>query len=296
MGQDLAATSELARDRYLVASDILGFDLGRICFEGPEEELRQTRVTQPALYVHSCILTELLAENGIQPSAGAGHSLGEYSALTAAGAFSFVEGLRLVKARAEAMQRAGEVNPGTMAAIVGLDDDMIAKLCRAASDTGTVVPANYNSPGQVVISGDIAAVRKAIELAGSMGAKLAKELNVSGAFHSPLMKPAAEALAVAVEKATINLPNFPVISNVTARPHADVEYLKHSLAAQLLSPVRWTESIVELNSVGDIRWFEIGSGNVLSGLLKRIIRGAIARPVGKFEDIEKISDDAGGLA
>jgi [acyl-carrier-protein] S-malonyltransferase len=292
MGKDLAGRYELARQRYAEAREILGFDLGAICFEGPEDELRQTRVTQPALYVHSCILTDLLKESGVHASAAAGHSVGEYAALYCGGVFSFHEGLRLVKARAESMQYAGEVNPGTMAAIVGLADEDIREVCSAASREGVVVPANYNSPGQLVISGSVPAVRKAIEIARTRGAKLAKELSVSGAFHSPLMKPAADALARALTSAHLSKPVLPVIANVTAKPHETAETVRRLLAEQLLSPVRWTESLLEMAQIENIRWLEVGSGSVLAGLLKRTIKGATATTIGSAKDL----DDATQLA
>lgn len=291
MGKDLADAFPAAASRYLEASKILGFDLGRICFNGPDDELRQTRVTQPALYVHSCILADLLSENGIMPSAAAGHSLGEYSALYAAGAFTFADGLRLVKARAEAMQQAGQMNPGTMAAIVGMEDDAVCELCRELGAAGIVVPANFNSPGQLVISGDVAAVKKAVEMAKPRGAKLARELPVSGAFHSPLMKPAAESLAVALTKAPISSPRIPVVSNVTAKSHTDEDGVRKLLADQLLSPVRWTQSVIELSQTPDARWFEVGSGNVLSGLLKRIVSGVSATIIGSVADLKKLSEE-----
>jgi [acyl-carrier-protein] S-malonyltransferase len=292
MGKDLAAESGLARGMYDKAADVLGFNLAAVCFEGPEDALKQTRVTQPALYVHSCILTDLLAERGITPSAAAGHSLGEYSALYAAKAFSFAEGLDLVRERAEAMQRAGTTNPGTMAAIVGLSEDEVRDICYELESTGIVVPANYNSPGQVVISGEINAVRKAVEMAKAQGAKLARELPVSGAFHSPLMKPAAEALTEALASATLSDPSITVISNVTAKPHTDQSTLRSLLVHQLLSPVRWTESVMELANLGDVRWLEVGSGSVLSGLLKRTLKGASATTIGTAEDLQKLDQTA----
>lgn len=289
MGKDLAQNFELARRRYAEAADVLGFDLAEICFEGPEIELRQTRVTQPALYVHSCIVAELMAERGIVPDAAAGHSLGEYSALCAAGVFSFADGLRLVKARADAMQFAGETQHGTMAAIVGMDDDAVRALCQEVSAVGVVVPANYNSPGQLVISGSVEAVRKAVEIAKPKGAKLAKELPVSGAFHSPLMQPAADSLKKALASAQFNAPRIPVISNVTAKPHNNVDSIRNLLADQLLSPVRWTETLLELAALGTEAWYEVGSGSVLSGLLKRTVNGAAAATIGTVSDLEKLT-------
>jgi len=293
MGKDLAGRYESARRRYAEAREILGFDLAANCFEGPEDELRQTRVTQPALYVHSCILTDLLKESGVYARAAAGHSVGEYAALYCGGVFSFAEGLRLVKARAEAMQVAGEVNPGTMAAIVGLTDEDAREVCSAASPEGVVVPANYNSPGQLVISGSIPAVRKAIEIAKARGAKLAKELSVSGAFHSPLMKPAADALTRALSNAHLSQPVLPVIANVTAKPHETAETVRRLLAEQLLSPVRWTESLLEMAQIENACWYEVGSGNVLAGLLKRTIKGAAATTIGSASDLDAATQSVG---
>jgi [acyl-carrier-protein] S-malonyltransferase len=292
MGQDLAEAFPSAKRRYQEANDILGFDLARVCFAGPEDELRQTRTTQPALYVHSCILTELMAEQGVLPTAAAGHSLGEYSALFAAKAFSFGDGLRLVRVRAQAMQRAGELNPGTMAAIVGLDDDALEALCREAGVEGIVVPANFNSPGQTVISGAVPAVRKAVELARGKGAKLAKELVVSGAFHSPLMEPAAERLRDALKAVALAETQIPVVSNVTAKPHSNIETMRDLLARQLLSPVKWAQSLAELASRGEALWYEVGSGNVLAGLLKRCIKGGAALAVSSVSDLQNIEAGA----
>ena len=288
MGRDLAEQFSRVRERYEQANDILGLDLAAICFLGPEDVLRQTRATQPALYVHSCVVTELLAERGLTPSASAGHSVGEYAALFAANAFSFEDGLKLVKTRAQAMQHAGEVNPGTMAAIVGLNDEIVRDICREASVEGNVVPANYNSPGQLVVSGAVNAVRKAIELAKPRGAKIAKELSVSGAFHSPLMKPAADSLRKALQTISLNDPSFPVISNVTATAHSDADSIRRLLSEQLLAPVRWTECLTQLSSTDNARWFEVGPGNVLSGLLKRTIKGASAKTVSSVTDLEAV--------
>lgn len=296
MGKDLAHAFELASRRYAEASEILGLDLARVSFEGPEDELRQTRVTQPALYVHSCVLAELLAAEGVSCSAAAGHSLGEYSALFAARAFSFADGLRLVKARADAMQHAGKVNAGTMAAVVGLGDDVVCALCQEAAEYGTVVPANYNSPGQLVISGAVPAVHKVMETARAKGAKLVRELPVSGAFHSPLMRLAADDLRRALDAVAIRDPDLPVVSNVSGKAHTNADSVRELLAAQLLSPVRWTESVIELSIYGDVRWFEVGNGNVLAGLLKRTVKGAVCVTVGTVEDLRKVAETVPGLA
>jgi len=287
MGKDLAEASAHARDRFAKANDVLGFDLAAICFDGPEEELRQTRATQPALYVHSCILADLLAERDVKPVAAAGHSLGEYSALYAAGAFSFEDGLRLVQVRASAMQQAGKTHPGTMAAVIGLDESDVQKLCQSVREHGVAVPANFNSPGQVVVSGSVPAIEKIVETAKSAGARMAKPLNVSGAFHSPLMQPAAEELHQALQTTQIAEPRVPVVSNVTARPHGSPEEIRKLLAGQLLSPVRWAESMQYLAAnVPSATWLEIGSGSVLAGLLKRAVKGQTATPIGTHQAIE----------
>lgn len=288
MGKDLYDRFPRVRERFAIASEILEFDLAKVCFEGPIEDLTQTRVTQPALYVHSCILTELLSDHGFRASSAAGHSLGEYSALQAADAFSFEDGLKLVKVRANAMQHAGEVNPGTMAAVIGLDDDGVNKMCEAVSAEGVAVPANFNSPGQVVVSGDKAAIAKIVAEAKSFGARMAKPLPVSGAFHSPLMQPAADQLAEALKLAEIRSPKFTVISNVTAKPHGEPESIRDLLAKQLLSPVRWTDCLGALQDT-NANWYEVGSGSVLSGLLKRTIKDASAAPISDADSLDKVA-------
>ncbi|MCC6475438.1 ACP S-malonyltransferase [bacterium] len=289
MARDLHEMSALARTRFAQANEILGFNLAEVCFDGPEDELRQTRVTQPALFVHSVIVAELLAERGIKPSCAAGHSLGEYSALACADAFSFETGLALVRVRAEAMQRAGQQNPGTMAAVVGLADEKLEQVCSDASSAGVVVPANFNSSGQIVISGDVPAVERAMELAKSAGAKLVKKLVVSGAFHSPLMKLAADELGAALESADIRTPRVPVISNVTGKAHTTPDSIREMLAAQLLSPVRWTACQSALAEMNPDSWLEVGTGSVLAGLLKRSVSGASATPVGTATEIESLT-------
>lgn len=286
MARDLYERFDHVKRRFAQANDILGFDLAQICFEGPEDGLRQTRVTQPALYVHAVVVTELLAEHGIVPALAAGHSLGEYSALAAAGAFNFETGLELVKVRAASMQRAGEERPGTMAAIVGLDDARVAEICAGLSSVGVVVPANYNSPGQLVISGEVPAVEKAMELCKAAGAKLVRKLVVSGAFHSPLMASAADNLSSALTKADIVAPRVAVWSNVTAMPHEDAASIRSRLFEQLLSPVRWTETLQAMAASSPTRWFELGPGNVLSGLLKRTVNGATGQSVGTLTELE----------
>lgn len=288
MAKDLYDKFDHAKRRFAEAESILEFDLAKVCFAGPEEELRQTRVTQPALFTHSVIVGELLAQQGVYPHSAAGHSLGEYSALACAGAFTFETGLALVKVRAEAMQAAGIERPGTMAAIVGLSNEKVEEICSELSPIGIVVPANYNSPGQLVISGEVAAVEKAMEQCKTAGAKLVRKLVVSGAFHSPLMSSASERLSSALAEADIRQPRVPVLANVHGKPHGDSASIRKSLSDQLLSPVRWTDCLHSQNELSPTRWLEIGPGNVLAGLLKRTISGASANTVGTAAETEAI--------
>jgi [acyl-carrier-protein] S-malonyltransferase len=288
MGKDLAEAFPQVRELYEKAGEILGFDLARVSFEGPEEELKKTRVTQPALYAHSCAVTVLLSQHGLVPDIAAGHSLGEYSALSSAGVFSFETGLELVKVRAEGMQRAGEQNPGTMAAIVGLDKDTVETICREAQSEGVVVLANFNSPEQIVVSGSVPGVTKAVEIAKGKGARLAQLLQVSGAFHSPLMESASEALGIALKSADIREPRIPVISNVTAKTHRTSSEIRTLLAKQLLSPVRWAETLQFMESEPEVQWYEVGTGNVLAGLLKRTVKGARAIGIGTVAALEVV--------
>lgn len=292
MARDLFDRYDHVKRRFALANEILGFDLAKICFDGPEDELRQTRVTQPALYVHSVIVAELLAEHDITPQIAAGHSLGEYSALASAGAFSFETGLELVKVRAAAMQSAGEERPGTMAAIVGLDNAKVEEICQGLASIGIVVPANYNSPGQLVISGEVRAVEKAMELCKAAGAKLVRKLVVSGAFHSPLMASAADKLDDALKRAAINTPLVPVTSNVSGLAHSDAAGIRVKLSEQLLSPVRWTEGLLAMQEHAPTRWLELGPGNVLSGLLKRTVNGAVGQTVGTAGELDALRSGA----
>ncbi|MCS7029708.1 MAG: ACP S-malonyltransferase [Bacteroidia bacterium] len=266
MGKDLYQRSEIARKRFEQADQILGFSLSQIMFEGTAEDLKQTRVTQPAIFCHSVILAEVLE---IQPDMVAGHSLGEFSALVVSKVFSFEEGLRLVSLRAQAMQQACDVEPSTMAAILGLSDEKVEEICRSITDT-IVVPANYNSPGQLVISGTIKGVEKAIELCKAAGAKRAVQLPVSGAFHSPLMESARAQLAQAIEKTTFNAPICPVYQNVSAKAETDPAIIRQNLLAQLTAPVKWTQSIQAMVADGATEFIEIGPGKVLQGLVKSI--------------------------
>ncbi|HXF99807.1 MAG TPA: ACP S-malonyltransferase, partial [Bacteroidota bacterium] len=268
MGKDFYEQDASSRSLFERADAILGFSLSRICFEGPEEELRQTRNTQPAIFLHSIVA--LRSMNGVQPDMVAGHSLGEYTALVAAGALTFEDGLRLVRLRGELMQRAGEEQPGTMAAIVGLLPEAVEEVCREASRAGIVQAANFNSPGQIVISGSVEGVRKGMELAKARGAKMVKELVVSGAFHSPLMASARDGLKKKLDATPLRDAQMPVYCNVTGEPVTRAEEIRDVLFRQLTSPVRWEESIVHMVRDGADRFIEIGPGKVLQGLVKRI--------------------------
>ncbi|HYK75654.1 MAG TPA: ACP S-malonyltransferase [Daejeonella sp.] len=270
MGKDLYEQSAEAKELFEKANEILGFRITDIMFNGTDEELKQTKVTQPAIFLHSVILAKVLGES-FTPDMVAGHSLGEFSALVAAGALSFEDGLRLVAARANAMQKACEIQPSTMAAILGLDDFTVEDICQRVSDV--VVPANYNCPGQLVISGTIAGVDKACELLTEAGAKRALKLNVGGAFHSPLMEAARVELQAAIENTTINEPICPVYQNIDAKPYKDVHSIKHNLIAQLTGAVRWTQTVEHMLEDGATAFVEVGPGNVLQGLVKKVNRG-----------------------
>jgi len=265
MGLDLYENSELARQLFEKANEILGFDIIDIMFKGTEEELTQTKVTQPAIYIHSVIMAKTLED--FQPDMVAGHSLGEFSALSAAGALSFEDGLRLVSQRAMAMQKACELQPSTMTAIVGGTTEDVEEACAAVDDI--VVPANFNSPGQIAISGTVSGVEKAAALLKSK-VKLIVPLKVGGAFHSPLMEPARVELAEAINKTEIAVPVCPVYQNVDAQPHTDPFEIKCNLIAQLTSPVCWTQSVQRMLTDGAEEFIELGPGKVLTGLIKRI--------------------------
>ena len=272
MARDLYEQYELARERFAAADAALGFELSTACFEGPEEQLMQTEVTQPAVFVHSVIACELLQVAGLKPEAVAGHSLGEYSALVAAGALSFEAALALVGPRGKLMQAAGAERAGSMGAVIGLDDDaQVAALCEQVD--GVVVVANFNSPGQVVVSGEQTAVANLGELAEAAGAKRFVELAVSGAFHSPLMEPAARAMETLIAAAPLQAPEVPVLTNVSATPVSDPEVLRSHLIQQVTSPVRWTETVRALAGMGVEDAYEVGPGAVLKGLVRRIERG-----------------------
>ncbi|CCH03417.1 malonyl CoA-acyl carrier protein transacylase [Fibrella aestuarina BUZ 2] len=270
MGQALYQSSEQAKDLMDQADEILGFSLTNIMFTGTDEELKQTNVTQPAIFLQS--VAQALTTPDFAPDMVAGHSLGEFSALVAAGALSFADGLRLVAQRADAMQRACELNPSTMAAILGLPDAVIEQICEEVTgETGEiVVPANFNCPGQVVISGSNEGIRVACERLKAAGAKRALPLPVGGAFHSPLMEPARADLAQAIENTTFHTPHCPIYQNVDAQPSTDVPTIKANLIAQLTAPVRWTQSVERMVADGATTFTECGPGKVLQGLVKKI--------------------------
>ena len=272
MGKDLYTEFPAAKELFQKADSTLGFSLSKICFDGPEEELKQTKNTQPAIFLQSIAVWNILKPH--DAAMVAGHSLGEYSALVAAGALAFEDGLRLVRLRGELMQKAGEENPGTMAAVVGLDAKIVGEVCCTAWPEGIVQAANFNSPGQIVISGSVNGVRKAMELGKQRGAKLVKELVVSGAFHSPLMQSAKDGLKVALDKTEFRDAKIPVYTNVTAKPVQKVNEIRARLFEQVTSPVRWEETIVNMSADGASSFIEIGPGKVLQGLVKRIVPGA----------------------
>jgi [acyl-carrier-protein] S-malonyltransferase len=283
MAKDLYEQHPEARALFEQADAVVGFPLSKICFDGPEEELKQTKNTQPAIFLHSIAIARI--HHGERASMAAGHSLGEYSALVYAGALTFEDGLRLVRLRGELMQQAGVEQPGTMAAVVGLESTVIDEVCRMASDAGIVQAANFNSPGQIVISGSVSGVRKAMELAKERGAKLVKELPVSGAFHSPLMESAKSGLREALERTAIRDASIPVYANVSAKPVRAVTEIRRLLCEQLTSPVRWEETIKNMAFDGASMFVEIGPGKVLQGLVKRIRSDVQTKGIEKFADV-----------
>ncbi len=286
MGKDLYDMYPEVKNLYETANEVLGFGLTKVSFEGPEEELKQTYITQPAIFTHSIAVTKLL-QGKITPDITAGHSLGEYTALVTAGALSFEDGLRLVKLRGEEMQKAGTVNKGTMAAVIGLDTMLTEESCKEAA--GIVQVANFNSPGQVVISGSAEGVKQAMVLAKQKGAKIVKELVVHGAFHSPLMEPAGEELKRAINNTEFNKVRIPVYRNVDAKPtmpDTDISVIRESLYRQLTSSVRWAESITNMVNNGASEFIELGPGKVLQGLVKRISPGVTIRGYDKAIDIK----------
>ena len=268
MGKELYSSHPVAKEFFEKANEILGFRITDIMFDGTDEELKQTKVTQPAVFLHSVIRAVCLGEE-FQPDMVAGHSLGEFSALVASGALSFEDGLRLVSKRALAMQAACEANPGTMAAVLGLPDEKVEEVVKSI-EGAVVVAANFNCPGQLVISGSIEGVDKACELLKEAGAKRALRLNVGGAFHSPLMEPARVELEAAIESKEFHTPRCPIYQNVTAAPTTDIDTIRRNLIAQLTAPVRWTESVKAMVTDGASRFVEVGPGAVLQGLVKKI--------------------------
>ena len=268
MGKDMYEESAVAKERFEEANEILGFNITQLMFEGTEEDLRQTKVTQPAIFLHSVILASTIVD--FQPEMVAGHSLGEFSSLVANKALSFADGLILVSQRASAMQKACEAEPSTMAAILGLDDNVVEEVCAEIPEV--VVPANYNSPGQIVISGSMSGIDKAVEKLTEMGAKRAIKLTVGGAFHSPLMEPARQELETAIMNSPITTPICPVYQNFTALPTSDPDAIRANLVAQLTAPVRWTQTVQHMLKDGASSFTEVGPGKVLQGLIKKVDR------------------------
>lgn len=266
MGKDLYDNYSLARELMLHANEVLGFSLTDVMFEGSDEDLRQTRVTQPAVFLHSVVACRLM--NSRRPDMVAGHSLGEFSALVIAGALEMGNGLRLVSERALAMQEACEIQAGTMAAVLGMADEMVAEVCNRIDDV--VVAANFNCPGQVVISGSLSGVEQACKALKEAGAKRALKLPVGGAFHSPLMQPAAERLKAAIMETKFYTPEFPIYQNVSARAETDKHLIQHQLLEQLTAPVRWTQSVQQMIADGATTFYEFGPGDVLKGLIRKI--------------------------
>ena len=277
MGKDLFESSDLAKQLFAQADDILGYSISDIMFNGDEEALKATQVTQPAIFIHS-IITSKISDSDLQPDAVAGHSLGEFSALVSSGAMSFEDGLRLVHKRALAMQKACEAVDGTMAAILGLEDNIVEEVCASIDDI--VVPANYNTNGQLVISGNISGINTAVEKLREAGARRAIVLKVGGAFHSPLMEPAKDELQAAIEATSFSNPTCPIYQNVNAKAERDPEIIKANLIAQLTSPVRWTQTIQNMVAAGITQYKEVGgNGKVLKGLIRKVDRSLEVAPL-----------------
>ena len=285
MAKDLYDNSVEAKEMIKTADDALGINLSYILFNGPEEKLKQTEFTQPAIFLHSVVLASIIRT--LQVDGAAGHSLGEYSALVAANSIQFYDAVKLVRERGKAMQQSGEENPGTMAAIIGLDPQIVEECCKEASSVGVVQPANLNSPGQVVISGSVDGVKKAMEICKAKGAKLVKELVVSGAFHSPLMLSAKEKLKNNLDETNIYDTRFPVYANVTGKPVTKKEEVKNLLFEQVTSPVRWEETINNMVADGFDEFYEVGPGKVLQGLVKRINPNVKTFGIDKYTDVEQ---------
>ncbi len=276
MGQDLFEKSDLAKELFNKANDILGFSITDIMFHGTAEDLKQTKVTQPAIFLHSVILAKTLGDD-FQPNMVAGHSLGEFSALVANGVLDFESALKLVSQRALAMQKACEIEPSTMAAVIGLEDKIVEEVCNQVG--GTVVAANYNCPGQLVISGEMKAIDHACEILKESGARMALVLPVGGAFHSPLMEPAREELAAAIEATSFKEPTCPIYQNVSAKAVNNATEIKENLITQLTSPVRWTQTIQQMIADGATEFTEVGPGKVLQGLMRKIDRKVTANGI-----------------
>ena len=283
MAKDLFDEFQFAKDRFQQAENILGYNLAEIAFEGPDDILKQTQFTQPSIFVHSIIINDFLSSKGIFPSAVAGHSLGEFSALVSAQALSFDDALSIVKVRANEMAKAGNLHPGSMAAILGADENQLETIC---NQSGIVVPANLNAPGQVVISGEIDAVTNAISTAKEIGIRRALPLNVSGAFHSPLMTSARVPLLEALDSVNFNDAKIPVYQNVNAEPVTKADELKSNILKQLESPVRWSEIISNMSRDGFTSFLEVGPGKVLQGLNKRILAEHESSSIGTKDQLE----------
>jgi len=285
MAKDIYENSVEAKEMILTADDALGINLSHIMFHGSQEELKQTEYTQPAIFLHSVVLASIIRT--ISPEGAAGHSLGEYSALVSAGAIQFYDAIKIVRIRGQAMQQSGIDNPGTMAAVIGSDQEKVEAICQVASEEGIVQCANFNSPGQVVISGAVDAVHKAMDLCKNDGAKIVRELVVSGAFHSPLMQSAKDKLKLALNETNIYDAIIPVYSNVSAKPVVSKDEIKSALHEQVTSPVRWEESIKNMIADGFDEFYEVGPGKVLQGLLKRINRDVSCISIDIYDDVEK---------
>ena len=288
MGHDLYKIFPEARAVFDLADRVLDIEIKTFCFDGPEDSLKQTAITQPAIFTHSMAAFEALKSRGHHPHIVAGHSVGELAALVAAGVISLEDGFRVVCVRGQAMQIAGKARQGTMAAIIGLDDDVITEVCHTVSNTGQVTPANFNCPGQVVISGEEHAVQKAMEAAKEKGAKRTLQLPVSGAFHSALMQPAVETLTAILEDVPFSKAQIPIIPNVTTEPTTDPQELKDLLIQQVISPVRWTQSMITLGTQGITQAYEVGPGSVLKGLMRRINKEIPVTEAGTVDAINAI--------
>jgi [acyl-carrier-protein] S-malonyltransferase len=285
MAKDLYEKSVEAKEMILTANDALGINLSHIMINGPQEELKQTEYTQPAIFLHSVVLASMIRT--ISHEGAAGHSLGEYSALVSAGAIQFYDAIKIVRTRGQAMQQSGIDNPGTMAAVIGCEPEKIEEICKVVSEEGIIQCANFNSPGQVVISGDVDAVHKAMELCKNDGAIIVKELVVSGAFHSPLMLSAKDKLKLALDETNIYDAKIPVYANVSGRPVVNKDEIKSALHEQVTSPVRWEETMINMIADGFDEFYEVGPGKVLQGLLKRINRDVSCISIDKIVDVEK---------